>query len=78
MNDSINKFLAAGDEIHLRQPRFTYSACGSFVKNKKKIKKFKETGDWRNIYKNKSGKICFQHDMAYGCFKDFPRRAVSD
>ena len=46
MNDSINKFLAAGDEIHLRQPRFTYSACGSFVKNKKrKNKKFKETGD---------------------------------
>ena len=39
MNDSINKFLAAGDEIHLRQPRFTYSACGSFVKNKKKTKK---------------------------------------
>ena len=36
MNDSINKFLAVGDEIHLRQPRFTYSACGSFAKNREK------------------------------------------
>ena len=38
MNDTINKFLLAGDtfmpEMHLRQPAFTYSACGSFTKNK--------------------------------------------
>ena len=37
MNDIINKFLLAGDkfmpEIHLKQPRFTYSACGPFTKN---------------------------------------------
>ena len=26
-------------EMHLRQPGFTYSACGPFVKNKEKIKK---------------------------------------
>ena len=31
-------------ERHLRQPEFTYSACGQFTKNKKR-KKFKETGD---------------------------------
>ena len=39
MNKIINKFLSAGDkfmqEIHLRQPGFTFSACGSFTKNEK-------------------------------------------
>ena len=38
MNEIINKFLLAGDtfmpEMHLRQPGFTYSACGQFTKNK--------------------------------------------
>ena len=38
MNAIINKFLLAGDkfmlELHLRQPRFTYSACGLLTKNK--------------------------------------------
>ena len=38
-------------EMHLRQPRFTYSACGSFTKNKKRIQKFKETGDSRYLSK---------------------------
>ena len=37
MNDIINKFLLVGDtfmpEMHLRQPGFTYSACGPFTKN---------------------------------------------
>ena len=41
MNEIINKFLLAGDkfipEMHLRQPGFTYSACGSFTKNKERI-----------------------------------------
>ena len=27
-------------DIHLRHPGFTYSACGSFTKNKKRIQKF--------------------------------------
>ena len=29
-------------EMHLKQPRFTYSACGHFTKNKERIQKFKE------------------------------------
>ena len=29
-------------EMHLRQLRFTYSACGPFTKNKERIKKLKE------------------------------------
>ena len=46
MNETVNKFLLAGDkfmpEIHLKQPRFSYSACGPFTKNKERILKFKE------------------------------------
>ena len=37
-------------EMYLRQPGFTYSACGPFTKNKERIQKFKETGDPRYIY----------------------------
>ena len=41
MNEIVNKFLLAGEksvlEMHLRQPRFTYSACGPFTKNKETI-----------------------------------------
>ena len=63
---------------HLRQPRFTYSTCGLFTKNKEKIQKFNETGDSRYIYQNELSKSCFQHDMAYRDFKDLPRRIASD
>ena len=82
MNDIINKFILAGDKfmprMHLRQPQFTYSACGPFTKNKERIQKFKETGDTKYIYKNKLDKVCFQHDMAHGDFKDLARRIAAD
>ena len=65
-------------EMHLKRPGFTYSACGPFTKNKEKIQKFKETGDTSYIYKNELDKACFQHDMAYGDFKDLKRRTASD
>ena len=82
MNEIVNKFLLAGDkfmsEIHLRQPGFTYSACGPFTKNKGRIQKFKEIGDSRYICQNELDKACFQHDMAYGDFKDLQRRTASD
>ena len=39
MNEIVNTFLLAGDkfmsEMHLKQPGFTYSACGPFTKNSK-------------------------------------------
>ena len=51
MNETVTKFLLAGDtfipEMYLRQPGFTYSACGPFTKSKERIQKYKETGDWR-------------------------------
>ena len=54
MNNTINKLLLAGDkfmpEIHLRQPQFTYSACGPFTEHEQRIQKFKETGDTNYIY----------------------------
>ena len=64
--------------MHLRQPGFTYSACGPFTKNNERIQKFKQTGDSRYIYRNKLDKACFQHDMAYGDFKDLKRRTAAD
>ena len=77
MNEIVNTFLLAGDkfmpEMHLKQLGFTYSACGLFTKNKERIQKFKETGDTSYIYKNELDKACFQHDMAYGDFKDLAR-----
>ena len=65
-------------EMHLKQPGFTYRACGSFTKNKKRIQKFKETGDIDYIHKNELDKACFQHDIAYGDFKDLAKRTASD
>ena len=78
MNDIINKFLLVGDkfmpEMHLKQLRFTYSACGPFTKHKEKIKKVKQTGDTRYIYRNELDKACFHHDAAYGDNKDLLNR----
>ena len=65
-------------EMHLKQPGFTYSACGPFTKNKERIQNFKGTGDTSYIYKNELDKACFQHYMAYGDFKDLVRRTASD
>ena len=65
-------------EMHFKQPGFTYSACEPFTKNKKRIQKFKETGDTKYIYKIELDKACFRHDMAYEDFKDLARRTTSD
>ena len=82
MNEIVNKLLLAGDkfmpEMHLKQPGFTYSACGPFTKNRERIQKFKETRDTSYIYKNELDKASFQHDMAYGYFKEIARRTASD
>ena len=81
MNEIVDKFLMAGDkfipEIHLKQPGFTYSACGPFTKSKERIEKFIQTGNTDLIYKNELDKACFQHDMAYGKSKDLAKRTQS-
>ena len=61
MNEIVNKFLLAGDkfmpEMHVKQPRITYSACVPFTENKERIQKFKETADTSYIYKNELDKL---------------------
>ena len=46
MNKTINKFLLNGykfvPELHLKQPEFTYSACGTFTKHRERIQKLKK------------------------------------
>ena len=82
MNNVINTFLLAGDkfmpEMHLRQPRFVYSACGPFTRHKERIKEFKRTDDTRYIYRNELDKACFQHDSAYADHKDLINRTKAD
>ena len=82
MNEIRKKFLLAGDkfmpELHLKQPGFTYSACGPFTRNKERIEKFMQTGNTDFIYRNELDKACFQHDMAYGKSKDLVKRTQSD
>ena len=82
MNKIINKFLLTGDkfmpDMHLRQPQFTYTAYGPFTKHKERIKKFNQTGDTRDIYRNDLDKACFQHDSAYADNKDLINRTRAD
>ena len=63
MNEIVNKFLLVGDkfmpEAHLKQPGFTYSACGTFTRNKERIKKFMQTGSTYFIYRNKLDRLVF-------------------
>ena len=65
-------------EMHLGQPGFTYSACGSFTKNKDIIQKFMQTCNTDFFYRNEFDKACFKHDMAYGKAKDLVTRTQSD
>ena len=63
MNKIVNKFLLAEDkfmlEMHLKQPGFTYNACGPFTKNKERIEKFMQTGETDFIYENDLDKAFF-------------------
>ena len=56
MSEIVNKFLLAGDkympEMNSKQPGFTYSACGSFTKNKERIENFRQTENTDFVYKN--------------------------
>ena len=62
MNEIVNKFLLVGNtfmpEMYLKQPGFTYSACGPFTINKERIKKFTQTEN-KNFIKMNLGKHVF-------------------
>ena len=76
----MNRFLLAGDkfvpETHLKQPKFTYSACRIFNENRERNQNFKERRNSKYIYQHEL--TCFQHDMAQRNFKDLLRRISSD
>ena len=80
MNEIVNKVLLTGDkfmpEMHLKQTGFSYSVCDPFNKNKERIQKFMLTGDTNYIYSNDLDKACFQHDMAYGKYKDLAKNTI--
>ena len=82
MNEIVKKNLLASDksmpEMHLKQPGFTYGACGLLTKNNERIEKFMLTGNTDLIYRNELNKACFQHHMAYGKSKDVAKRTQSD
>ena len=82
MKEIVNKFLLTGDkfmpEVHLKQPGFTYNACGLFTKNKEKIQKFMQTRNTNYNYRNDLDKACFQHDSAYVKYKDLAKGTESD
>ena len=82
MNEIVNKCLLASDkcmsQLHLKQPGFTYSACGPFNRNKGIIKKFNQTENTNFVYRNELDKAYFEHDMSYGKSKDLAIRTQSD
>ena len=55
MNEIVNNLLLAADKfmpvMHLKQPGFTYSACGSFTKTKERIQKYMQRGNANYIYR---------------------------
>ena len=65
-------------KLHIKQPGFTYSACGPFTKHRERIQKFRETGNLKHLYRNELGKACFDHDAVYSDSKDLAKRTISD
>ena len=44
-------------ELPLKQPRFTYSACGPFSKHCERNQKFRETGNLKHLHRNELGDV---------------------
>ena len=64
-------------ELHLRQPKCTYSACGPFTKHREKIQKYREVGDLKHNYKTQLDKACFDHGAVYSDSKDLAKITIS-
>ena len=61
-------------ELHLKQPKFTYSVCETFTKHYEKIQKFRETGNLKHLHRNELSKTCFIHNAANS--KDLTKRII--
>ena len=64
--------------MQLKQPDFTYSACGRFTKNKERIVTFMQTRNTDFIYRNNLDKACFEHGMVFGKLNDLTKRTQSE
>ena len=78
----IKKILLTGDKfppkLHLKQPGFTYSACGTFTKHRERIQKFRETGNLKHLHRSELDKACFAQDTACSESKHLAKRTISD
>ena len=74
MNKIINKLLLTGvrfmPELCLKKPRFTYIDCEPFTKHREKVRRVRETGHLKHLYRNELDKACFSHGAAYSDSKD--------
>ena len=81
MNEIVHKVLLAVDkfmpQIHLKQPGITYSTCGPFIKKQREEFKNLKKQEMQALF-TKMNLACFQHDIAYGDFKDLTRTTASD
>ena len=64
--------------MHLKQPGFTYSACGPFTKHHKRNKKSRETDHLKHLHRNELDKACCANDAAYSNCKNLAKRTISD
>ena len=87
MNEIVNKFLLAGDkflpEMHLKQPGFTYSACGPFTKNKKSFQDLKRRTASDKVLRDKALNIAknpkyagYQRELASMVYKFFDKKSA--
>ena len=81
MNKTINKSLLTGDkftpELHLKQPEFTYSSFGRSTKHRERIKKFREKGNLKHLYRNELDETSFAYDETYSDSKNVGKRTIS-
>ena len=82
MNKIINKLLLTGDksmtELHLKQPRSTYSTCEPSAKHRERIQKITEAGNLKHLYRNELDNACFAHDATYSYSKNLVSGTISD
>ena len=82
MDEIVKKVLLAVDksmpEMHLKPTGFAYSARGLLAKIKEGIQKFIQAENTNYIYKSHLYKTCFLHNIAYGKYKDLPKRTGSN
>ena len=65
-------------ELHLKQPRSTYTTCGRFTKYRERIQQFRETGYLKNLYWEELDKARFPRDATYFDSKDLAKKTISD